>query len=258
MNGRDDTTTFLALDSKIGGQVKCDKPNVGQFLTREQANYVYKNVETGEMINTDTIHQEMEQEEQSNKMDDMNGKTNPYRELIVNNAEKIEPLMMHMEQLSILSNILNYIQHDRHHTMNHTLNIRAINKYRNNPEAKKEKEFVELDFASMPHELHKEYLDVYEGIQSEIVNTTRFDENSDLSMTYLGRSNKAKNDKLKAEESFQISEHWYTLGKLLDRTECQLPLDTGAHKLFMSKSFYMRCKSLHSLPKFASQIKEYK
>ena len=29
-------------------------------------------------------------------MDDMNGETNPYHELIVNNAERIEPLMMQM------------------------------------------------------------------------------------------------------------------------------------------------------------------
>ena len=43
------------------------------------------------------------------------------------------------------------------------------------------------------------------------------------------------------------------LGKLLDGTECQLLLDTGASKSFMSKSFYMHCKSLHSLPKFASK-----
>ena len=112
--------------------------------------------------------------------------------------------MMQMEQWSILSNILNYIQHDRHHSLNHTLNIRAMNKYRSNPEAKEEKEFMDLDFGSMPHKLCEEYLDVYEGIQSEIVNTTRFDEKSDLSMTYLGRSNKTKNDKLKAEESFPI------------------------------------------------------
>ena len=35
-----------------------------------------------------------------------------------------------------------------------------------------------------PEILGEEYLDVYEGIQSEIVNTTRFDENSDLS-TYI-------------------------------------------------------------------------
>ena len=92
------------------------------------------------MINTDTIQQEMEQEEQLNKVDDANGETNPYQELIVNNAEKIEPLMMQMEQWSILSNILNYIQHDKHHTMNHTLDIRAMNKCRSNPEAKEEKE----------------------------------------------------------------------------------------------------------------------
>ena len=54
----------------------------------------------------------MEQEEQLNKIDDMSGGTNPYKELIVNNAEKLAPLMTQMEQWSILSNVLNYIQHD--------------------------------------------------------------------------------------------------------------------------------------------------
>ena len=210
-------------------------------------------METGEMINTDTIQLEMEQEEWLNKMVDTNGETNAYQELIVNNGEKIEPLMAQMEQWSILDNVLNYIQHDRHHTMNHTLNIRTMNKHRSNPEAKEKKEFMEVDFGSMPHKLHEKYLDVYEAIQSKIVNTTRFDENSDLSTIYLGRSNKAKDDKLKAEESFPISELGYTLGKLLDGTECQLLLDTSATKSFISTSVYMRCKSLHSLPKFASK-----
>ena len=78
MNGRDDTTSFLPLDSKKVGQVSHDRPNVGQFLTSEQANYVYKKVETGKMINTDTIQQEIEQEEQLNRMDDTNRETNPY------------------------------------------------------------------------------------------------------------------------------------------------------------------------------------
>ena len=36
---------------------------------------------------------------------------------------------------------------------------------------------------------------MYEGIQTEIVNTTRFDENSDLSMTDLSTSDRAKSDK---------------------------------------------------------------
>ena len=34
--------------------------------------------------------------------------------------------------------------------------------------------------------------------------------------------------------------------------KCQLLLDTGASKSFMSKSFYLHCKSLHILPKFAA------
>ena len=145
------------------------------------------------MINVSTIQQEMEHEEQLNKFDVISGETNPYRELIANNAEKIEPLMTQMEQWSILSNILNYIKHDRHHTMNHTLGIRVMNKFKNNPGTKEEKEFTELDFGSIPHKLHEECLDVYESIQLEIVNTTRFDENSDLSTTYLGSIKNTEN-----------------------------------------------------------------
>ena len=40
MNGRDGTTTFLPLDSKICGQVGHVRSSVGQFLTREQTNYI--------------------------------------------------------------------------------------------------------------------------------------------------------------------------------------------------------------------------
>ena len=73
MNGRDDTATFLPLDFRTGGQNKDSCPTVGQYLTRDQAKYVYKKVETGEMINTDMIQQEIEQEKQLNRMDDRNG-----------------------------------------------------------------------------------------------------------------------------------------------------------------------------------------
>ena len=52
---------------------------------------------------------------------------------------------------------------------------------------------------------------------------------------------------------FPISEQGYTVGKLLDGTECQILLDAEANKPFMSKSHYLHCKSLHSLPKFASK-----
>ena len=53
MNGRDDATAFLPLDFKTGGQNKDSCPTVGQYLTRDQARYIYKKVETGESINAD-------------------------------------------------------------------------------------------------------------------------------------------------------------------------------------------------------------
>ena len=42
MNSRDGTTTFLPLNTKIGGQVNNNRPSVGQFLTREQTKFIYK------------------------------------------------------------------------------------------------------------------------------------------------------------------------------------------------------------------------
>ena len=76
MNGRDGTTIFLPLEARIGGQGICIHPSVGQFLTREQTRFIYRKIETGEIINMDTIEQEMEQE----RLLDWNGmsrETNP-------------------------------------------------------------------------------------------------------------------------------------------------------------------------------------
>ena len=169
--------------------------------------------------------------------------------MIVNNAEKIEPLLAQMEQWPILSNTLNYIQCDRHPKNFHNLGISAVNVYKNHSDAEEEKGMVEIDLGPTPDILKEEYVDIYKGIKSEI-NTTRFDENSDLSTTYLGKSNRFKNDKLKAEESFPILEQGYMIGKLLDGMECQLILDTGASKSFMSNhstyivSGYILCQNL--------------
>ena len=57
--------------------------------------------------------------------------------------------------------------------------------------------------------------------------------------------------KLKAEERFPTSEQGYTVGKLLDEAECQILLDTGASKSFMSKPRHLLCKPLYSIPKFS-------
>ena len=116
-----------------------------------------------------------------------------------------------------------------------------------------ERQILDLDFGDTPERLKGDYLDMYKEIQSEVISTTRFDENSDLSMTYLGTIDITRASKVKAQEKFSISEQGYMVGKLLDGTECQILLDTGASKSFMSKSHYLWCESLHLSPKFASE-----
>ena len=58
--------------------------------------------------------------------------------------------------------------------------------------------------------------------------------------------------KIREEESFPITGQGLNSGKLLDVTDCQILLDTGTTKSYMSKSFYSKCKCLHALPTFAS------
>ena len=105
----------------------------------------------------------------------------------------------------------------------------------------KEKQMLELYFGDTSEKLKEEYLDIFDGIQSEISSTTRFDENSELNRKYLKRVDTTRTSKMKVEETFPISEQRYKVGKLLDRTECQISLDTGASKSFMSKSHYLHC-----------------
>ena len=104
-----------------------------------------------------------------------------------------------------------------------------------------------LDFGKTPKKSKEEYLDIYDWIQSEILSTARFDENSDLSTTYLGRVDTTRASKIKAEEMFPISEQWYTVGKLLDGTECQILLDTGASKSCLSHTICIANHFIHYL-----------
>ena len=113
---------------------------------------------------------------------------------------------------------------------------------------------LKVNFIESSGRSKEEYLGRYKGFKSEILNTIRFDENSDLSMTYLGRVDITQDKDLMVEQRFPISKSGYTVGKLMDRTECQILLDTGASKLFMSKSFYLQCKALHFLPKFTQKM----
>ena len=65
-------------------------------------------------------------------------------------------------------------------------------------------ERLEIDFGESLEIMKRRYMDVYDDIYAEVVTTSRFDENVDLSMTYLGRIDMKREEVTKAEESYQF------------------------------------------------------
>ena len=244
MKGKNDSTPFLPLKSKTGGKVTYMQNKDDICLTERQADHVYKAMEKASIINTKTMTSEMTQ----------NQDDNPYKRVVLNNIYKIPEKCPEMKNWSIFSDNVRYVQHDKMTTQN--LDFDTLN-YRNHQDLyfqlkDEERETLDIDFGLYPDITKARYLDIYEDIYAEMVYASKFDENSDLSMTHLGQIDMTRNTKIKAEERFPITGQGFASGKLLDGTECQILLDTGATKCYMSKSYYLQCKTLNALPKFSS------
>ena len=92
----------MPLGSNLGKNNKRKEVNKNDsinknYLTSKQADYIYRKVELGSLINKNTMKEEIDPEVELDKMDDNSGDENPYRELIVNNAGKIENTLSQME-----------------------------------------------------------------------------------------------------------------------------------------------------------------
>ena len=70
------------------------------------------------------IKQEIDQD--IDGMGDTSGEINPYHEIIVNKAERDNTILSQIEQWSILSDIVNYIQYDKYPKNIYNLDIRAV------------------------------------------------------------------------------------------------------------------------------------
>ena len=71
----------MPLNTKIGGQASCSKDKEDKCLTEKEAKHIYKKVESGSIINVDTVKQEMDQD--IHRMDNTNGEMNPYHDIIL-------------------------------------------------------------------------------------------------------------------------------------------------------------------------------
>ena len=92
----------------------------------KQMEYIYKKVELGSLINKDTIKEEIDSDAELDKIDDNSGDENPYRELIVNHASKVENTLSQMEQWSILSNVTNCVWYSNTPKNFHNVIIKPI------------------------------------------------------------------------------------------------------------------------------------
>ena len=160
--------------------------------------------------------------------------------MILNKVYKEEDKTMQMENWSILSNNVRYVQHDENSKTPYKLDLNILDYLQYKElycKLKGEKSHtLEVDFGINPETLKSNYLDMYEGVHAEMVHANRFDENSDLSTIYLGQTKMTRETRIKTQEKFPINRQGFTLGKLLDGTECQILLDTGTSKSYMSKS----------------------
>ena len=117
------------------------------------------------------MKEEIDQDIELDKMDDNSGDKNPYRDLIVNNASKIENTLSQMEQWPILSNVINYVQYSKNPKNSPAMSVKATNKNKTNigrRQGEKDRSISEVSLLDTSDRLTDEYLDRYKGVKSEI------------------------------------------------------------------------------------------
>ena len=144
-------------------------------MTPQQTNFVYKKVELGSLINMNMIREEQDTDAELERMDDNSRDKTPYKELIVNNASKVDSTSTQTEQWSILSNIINYVQYSKNQKNIYSMIIKPakLNKVAKNTKSRNiNGSLLEVNLVEGSDRSKEEYLDRYEGVQSEIVDTT--------------------------------------------------------------------------------------
>ena len=253
MKGRNGSTSFLPLNKK-GGLIT--KVFSEKCLTEEQTKYVYDKVELGDELKVRKVSHDIQNKLLLLKQLIERKDTNQYENVLVSDVNTMDKNKSQMEQWSILSDNIVYVRLVGNDDMN-GIDIKMAD-YQDHKKmyrrmGREEGHRMNIDFGECPNVLKGKYMDVYEDVFAEVVTTNRFDENVDLSTTYLGKIGMKREDIMKAEESFLLSEQGFVMGRILNGEECQILLDTGASKSYMSKSYYLRCKALHDLPKFTSK-----
>ena len=120
------------------------------------------------------------------------GDANPYEKALLSDKNLKKEANSQIEQWSILSDNIVSIKSEDRDIMN-GIDIKPID-YRDHKRMyrkmnKEGGERLDMDFGESPEVMRSRYMDIYDKVYAEVVTTTGFDENVDLSTTYLGRIN---------------------------------------------------------------------
>ena len=87
-------------------------------------NFIYNKIGLGSFINKNTIKEELNADVELERIDNNRGDKNPYKELIVNNTSKVDSTLTQIEQWSILSNVITYVQYSKNPKKFHSMTIK--------------------------------------------------------------------------------------------------------------------------------------
>ena len=121
------------------------------------------------------------------KEEDIDMIENPYQKAITNINTKDENKVDQMINWSIFSDKLRYVDSSINKMSKLIIRPLEENKHRQLFNALEIQENQTPDMIFEENKIKETYFDKYEGINSEISQVTRFDENTDLSTTYLGK-----------------------------------------------------------------------
>ena len=202
MKGRNASTSFLPSKKKGGLEGKIPSE---LCLTREQTKQIYDKMEIGEEVKIRKLVQQ--NTSISPKQMKFANDVNQYEKALLSDRN-MKRSNLQMEQWLILSNNIVYVKSEDNDIMN-GIDMKSID-YREHKRmyrkiGKEGGEWLNIDFGESPEIMRTRYMDVYDEIYAEVVMTSIFDENLDLSTTYLGKIDMKREEVMKAGKSFPIS-----------------------------------------------------
>ena len=205
MKGRNGPTSYLRIQRNGGIQ----KEMSNQCLMVEQTEQIYDKIEIGEMVKIRKMDRQNVQN--TPKRVTLVGVRNPYKKALLSDRKPDRKFNSQIGQWSPLSDNITYVKSEDKDIMS-GIDIKLID-YQKHKRIyrkmnKEQGEKIDIDFGESPQIMKDRYMDMDDEVYAEVIATNRFDENVDLSMTYLGRNNMQREERLKAEESFPISEQW--------------------------------------------------